>query len=887
VSANDHARVDGYDEFRLRLYGPDGGPYHVHASTGSAEASADFELPFSDAEIENFMRVRRMDNSALSEAQRFGGALFKALFRDQIHALYHEARSSARIGGRGVRITLCLSEAAELIDVPWEYLYDEPNFLALSESTPVVRYLDLPRAHRPVLVEPPLRVLAVISSPKDLVKLDVDRERENLEDALTSLSTEGSVELTWLDRPTLSALNTALGSKTFHAVHYIGHGTFDSAVHRGALQFEDAEGWSKDVSGDELGHILNEFRSLRLAVLNMCEGARTSRTDPFVGVAGSLVHREIPAVVAMRSEISDEAAIVFASTFYRQLAAGSPVDASIAAARLAMFAEHTDDIEWGTPVLFMRVSDGRLFDLSGSPPSRRALAPSNASPGAAVTLADGPHHTRVPRIFINYRRDDTAGHARHLGEQLGRHFGSENVHLADNQASELDWLAGAEEVEAFLVLIGSAWAASLRAGTATPHVMDVARREVEWALRDAPDSVIPVVIDATMPEAEKLPRSLEGLCRKKSTELRDASFEQDLVSLIARLEEGPASTNGSSEQSPGTTASAADDGRTTGRPKKPRVASGIPEPYDDHFADVIDGMLEGSVVPLLGPRVREQPSISEHVTASLADQLDTSSFGFASRAQQIAVTLGERRLYNSIKREAQAAPTDVHHFLARLPGRLRRMGIPARHQLIISANYDSSLERAFDEANEPYDCAVYVAASGRFVHDPWGEHESTRVKRPIGDPRTYVGFPIDDDGQLERTIIVKIHGGADGREGSATLHNNYVVTEDQYIDYLPTHNIQEHLPIQILDKLTGSRCLFLGYPLRDWNARVFLRRIWRGKPISESSWAIEDEPDNLEKASWSMVGHVELLATDLSAYVNSLASALGDRGAGSGRGDRL
>ena len=38
-----------------------------------------------------------------------------------------------------------------------------------------------------------------------------------------------------------------------------------------------------------------------------------------------------------------------------------------------------------------------------------------------------------------------------------------------------------------------------------------------------------------------------------------------------------------------------------------------------------------------------------------------------------------------------------------------------------------------------------------------------------------------------------------------------MVTEDQYIDYLPTHNIQDHLPIQILDKLTGSRCLFLGY----------------------------------------------------------------------------
>ena len=65
----------------------------------------------------------------------------------------------------------------------------------------------------------------------------------------------------------------------------------------------------------------------------------------------------------MQFEISDEAAIVFAGGFYDPLAGGVPVDASLAAARLAMLAERSDDIEWGTPVLFMRVPDGRIFDL--------------------------------------------------------------------------------------------------------------------------------------------------------------------------------------------------------------------------------------------------------------------------------------------------------------------------------------------------------------------------------------------------------------------------------------------------------------------------------------------------------------------------------------------
>ena len=53
----------------------------------------------------------------------------------------------------------------------------------------------------------------------------------------------------------------------------------------------------------------------------------------------------IPAVVAMQFEISDEAAIVFAGGFYEPLAAGSPVDASLAAARLAMLAESARAVE--------------------------------------------------------------------------------------------------------------------------------------------------------------------------------------------------------------------------------------------------------------------------------------------------------------------------------------------------------------------------------------------------------------------------------------------------------------------------------------------------------------------------------------------------------------
>jgi hypothetical protein len=43
-------------------------------------------------------------------------------------------------------------------------------------------------------------------------------------------------------------------------------------------------------------------------------------------------------------------------------------------------------------------------------------------------------------------------------------------------------------------------------------------------------------------------------------------------------------------------------------------------------------------------------------------------------------------------------------------------------------------------------------------------------------------------------------------------------------------------------------------------------------PISESSWAVEQGPDLVEKASWSAVGRVELLASGLPEYVSELRS---------------
>jgi hypothetical protein len=64
----------------------------------------------------------------------------------------------------------------------------------------------------------------------------------------------------------------------------------------------------------------------------------------------------------MQFEITDEAAITFAQEFYGAVADGYPVDAALAEARKAIFTQG-NGLEWGTPVLYLRAPDGRVFDV--------------------------------------------------------------------------------------------------------------------------------------------------------------------------------------------------------------------------------------------------------------------------------------------------------------------------------------------------------------------------------------------------------------------------------------------------------------------------------------------------------------------------------------------
>jgi hypothetical protein len=64
----------------------------------------------------------------------------------------------------------------------------------------------------------------------------------------------------------------------------------------------------------------------------------------------------------MQWEVTDEAAISFATEFYSSIASGVPIDRGVSFARMAMYADGAE-IEWATPVLYLSAPDGRIFDI--------------------------------------------------------------------------------------------------------------------------------------------------------------------------------------------------------------------------------------------------------------------------------------------------------------------------------------------------------------------------------------------------------------------------------------------------------------------------------------------------------------------------------------------
>jgi CHASE2 domain-containing sensor protein len=388
-----------YKDFKLCIEAGNGGSYEVEAEAPEeAEERGEFSLLLSEAEVAE-LRVSLSDGAidkhfliTYGDAIRegllrpvegktyddyliaYGKTLHRHLFGERVgpffDSKYGEFASKTSSGLR-VRLT---SEPAEAEALPWELLYDSTRgcFLATSTKMPLTRYVKLKTSVRDFGVEPPVKILVVIPHAPGL---DAEREKGIIEKSFERLQDAFPFQLDYLEGAvTLTALHERLTTTPYHIIHFIGHGGFSGG--RGYLVISpDGEHLNPllargHLDGEVLGAVLAQHPSVKLVLLNSCQGATTGPAKPLTGVAQQLALNDVPAVIAMQHAIADKVAINFSRLFYLRLCAGEDrgrVDAAVSYARDALRHEFKDlpriFSAFALPVLYLRSRTGLIFKL--------------------------------------------------------------------------------------------------------------------------------------------------------------------------------------------------------------------------------------------------------------------------------------------------------------------------------------------------------------------------------------------------------------------------------------------------------------------------------------------------------------------------------------------
>jgi len=148
----------------------------------------------------------------------------------------------------------------------------------------------------------------------------------------------------------------------------------------------------------------------------------------------------------------------------------------------------------------------------------------------------------VAKVFISYRRDDSAGHAGRVHDRLGHEFGADLLFMdVDSIPLGVNFIKvlrdEVSKCEVLLAVIGPNWLnSSDEAGhRRLDNPNDFVRIEIATALqRDIP--VIPILLDeAKIPKISQLPKDLRELAFRNGLEVRHASFHSDMDKLIRGL----------------------------------------------------------------------------------------------------------------------------------------------------------------------------------------------------------------------------------------------------------------------------------------------------------------------------------------------------------------
>nr|WP_199339346.1 cell division protein HetF [Nostoc sp. FACHB-892] len=353
--------------------------------------------------------IARNSVNLVALGQQFYNALFQGTLRDS----WITAQGIAQNHQQVLRLRLGLKDT-RLARLPWEVMHagDRPlatgPYVAFSRFQSGILGASPLRQNMPTLLEQGgVKVLMVIASPSDQVRLDLQKQEAiKLQAELHRIPrlTEGSnrfpqIELTVLDQPGREELTQALEQGRYHVLHYSGHSNLGS--NGGEIYLASRRtGLTEILTGDDLAGLLVN-NNIQMAVFNSCLGAYTAASDPSGdtgerNLAESLVKRGIRSVLAMSERIPDEVALTLTQLFYRNLSQGYPVDLCVSRVRQGLISAYgSHQMYWALPILYLQPEfDGFLSQETELSESAESSKQYNSPLGAASVMysamADDP-----------------------------------------------------------------------------------------------------------------------------------------------------------------------------------------------------------------------------------------------------------------------------------------------------------------------------------------------------------------------------------------------------------------------------------------------------------------------------------------------------------------
>jgi hypothetical protein len=150
-------------------------------------------------------------------------------------------------------------------------------------------------------------------------------------------------------------------------------------------------------------------------------------------------------------------------------------------------------------------------------------------------------HTRRPKIFISYRRDDSEADTDFLYEQLVRYFGTDHVFMdIDNIPVGRDFVEVIESAvsscDVLIAVIGKQWLAiSDGEKRRIDNSDDFVRLEIAAALRQN-IIVIPLLVrGAPIPRQNELPDDLKSMARRHAFVISRVRRREDVEQLMTEI----------------------------------------------------------------------------------------------------------------------------------------------------------------------------------------------------------------------------------------------------------------------------------------------------------------------------------------------------------------